>query len=353
MKSKRIFISHAAKDNLLADALVDLLETGTSISSDDIFCSSLEGLDIPSGQNFITYIRDQIQQPDVVILLLTENYFASQFCLCELGAAWAMSHNALPLLVPPLAYADVKGVLLSTQVDKIDSDSDLDRFYESLSNQLVLSSTKVARWGAKKRQFLKNLPGIVATLEKPTTVNPKDFEALKAKYDTCLATQDEYEDELSGLKSLVKDLESCKDANEVKKVKRSNLSGMDALVSELNTFKQALRGLPPIAVYVMFRTFTGVLSKFDPWTEKLANDDAGSATEDGYLHYDDGFELNEDDPRVKKALSSLNRLEKYIGTKVDENVSSAFEEESEFQLALSNRRLWKNSFCDQISKYFA
>lgn len=33
--SKKIFISHAAKDKTLADALVDLLQTGANVSSDD------------------------------------------------------------------------------------------------------------------------------------------------------------------------------------------------------------------------------------------------------------------------------------------------------------------------------
>lgn len=353
MKSKRIFVSHAVKDKALADALVDLLETGTPVSSDDIFCSSLEGLDIPSGQDFITYIKSQIQNPDAVIIVLSENYFASQFCLCELGAAWAMSHNAFPLLVPPLKYADVKGVLLSTQVDKIDNDSDLDRFCENLNGKLALATTKIARWGAKKRQFLKKLPDILSSLEKPTTVSLKDYEGLKAEHDASIALQDEYEDELSKLKDFVKELEDCKDASEVKKIKRAHLSAMDVLSEELVSFKQAVKNLPPIVVYIMFRHHTGVASKFDPWTEKQANQDAGSATEDDFLKFDDGFELNDDDPSVKSALSALRTLEKYIDGKVSEEVVSEFEKESGYQLSLSNRRLWKDHFCDQISRYFA
>ena len=353
MKSKKIFVSHAVKDKALADALVDLLETGTAVSSNDIFCSSLEGLGIPSGKDFITYIQNQIHHPDAVILILSENYFASQFCLCELGAAWAMSHNAFPLLVPPLKYADVKGVLLSTQLDKIDSDSDLDRFHENLNAKLALTSTKLARWGAKKRQFLKNLPNLLASLDKPTIVNPKDYENLKVEHEASLALQDEYENEISRLKTLVSELEATKDASEVKRIKRARLSGMDALLEELNAFKQAVKKLPPIVVYVMFRRHSGAEAKFDPWTEKQANEEAGGATEDGYLLFDEGFELNESDPKVKRALSALRKLEKYIDSKTTEDIVSAFEDESEYQLSLSNRRLWKEHFCDQISRFFA
>jgi len=112
---KKIFISHAVKDKKLADSLVDLFQTGMDIKSRDIFCSSLEGLGIPSGSNFIEHIKSQLQSPEVVVALLSPNYFESQFCICELGATWAMSHELIPILVPPASYKDLKGVLLPTQ----------------------------------------------------------------------------------------------------------------------------------------------------------------------------------------------------------------------------------------------
>ncbi len=112
MESKIIFISHAAANKDIADKLVDLLGMGIGISDSEIFCSSLEGLGVPSGTNFVEFIRQQIKEPKVVILLLTVDYFSSQFCLCELGAAWVLSHNIIPLLVKPLEFRDMKAVLV-------------------------------------------------------------------------------------------------------------------------------------------------------------------------------------------------------------------------------------------------
>lgn len=102
--SKSVFISHAVKNKDIADKLVDLLETGVGISDSEIFCSSLEGLGIPGGTNFVEFIRKQIKDPKVVILLLSEDYFDSQFCLAELGASWVLSHRVVPILVPPLGF---------------------------------------------------------------------------------------------------------------------------------------------------------------------------------------------------------------------------------------------------------
>ncbi|WP_461256141.1 toll/interleukin-1 receptor domain-containing protein, partial [Treponema sp. R80B11-R83G3] len=96
--SKEIFISHSSKNKSIADKLVDLIETGIGVSSDNIFCSSLEGMGIPSGKNFINFIKEQITEPKIVILLLTQSYYKSIFCLCELGASWALSHNIIPII---------------------------------------------------------------------------------------------------------------------------------------------------------------------------------------------------------------------------------------------------------------
>lgn len=351
IKLAKIFISHSVKDKELADALVDLIETGTEISSSDIFCSSLEGLGIPSGKDFIEYIKDQIQKPQVVIVLLSENYLASQFCLCELGAAWALSHSALPLLVPPLKYSDVKGVLLATQINNLEDDSGLDLFHDGLLHALSIQPTKVTRWSAKKRQFLKKLPALLDSLESPNFVSPAEYQELKKNHEANLLLQEEYEDEISELKTLVKDLESCKDPIAINKVKRSRLKGREELFAELQALSTALETLPNIVAFVMYRYHCHQQCKFDSFKEPDTVREAEAAVEDGYLQYDEGFELNANDPAVKKALVRLNTLERYLSRTVSEDVEEEFTEENGYELSLSNKRLWKSFITDGITRY--
>src|SRR5262245_59010999 len=45
-------------------------------------------------------------------MVITPAYYESAFCLCELGATWIMGSEAMPLLVPPLDYDDLKAVLI-------------------------------------------------------------------------------------------------------------------------------------------------------------------------------------------------------------------------------------------------
>lgn len=158
--TKRVFISHAHADKSLVDALVDLIETGIGVPSKDIFCTALEGLGIPAGASFIDYIKQQIRRPDVVLLLITENYLKSRFCLAEMGAAWAMSHRVIPLIFGGMSPSEVGGVLGATQILKIGEDSGLNQFYQELTTALRVSKPNVPRWEAKKQKFLAFADGI-------------------------------------------------------------------------------------------------------------------------------------------------------------------------------------------------
>ena len=89
--SKPVFVSHATIDRDLVAAIVDLIEDGIGVPESEIFCSSLDGYGIPTGENFINHVKAEIQEPKVVILVLTPSYFKSNFCLCEMGAAWVCS----------------------------------------------------------------------------------------------------------------------------------------------------------------------------------------------------------------------------------------------------------------------
>jgi deoxyadenosine/deoxycytidine kinase len=155
--AKRIFVSHAHADKQLVDALVDLIGNGVGIPADEIFCTALEGLGIPSGTNFIDYIKAQIQKPEVVLLLITENYLKRPFCLAEMGAAWAMSHKIIPLVGGAIGPSDVGGVLGSTQILKLADIAGLNQFFHELVNNLGIKNSNFPRWEAKRHQFMEFL----------------------------------------------------------------------------------------------------------------------------------------------------------------------------------------------------
>jgi len=110
----KIFISHAAADLELVEKFLDLLQLGVGVSRTNIFCSSTKGA-IPNGEFFVNHILSELASADVVFSILSESYFASAFCLAEVGAAQILSSSKRAafrsLLVPPADFADLKGIL--------------------------------------------------------------------------------------------------------------------------------------------------------------------------------------------------------------------------------------------------
>ena len=114
-----IFISHAVADQKLAKLLVDFLKEAIGVPTAAIFCSSVKGHHILPGEDFNEYIKEKIQKPKLVILLMTSAYMESSFCLMELGAAWVQSSKSLPIVVPPIEYDQVTKTLGLKQAWKI------------------------------------------------------------------------------------------------------------------------------------------------------------------------------------------------------------------------------------------
>lgn len=176
--SKSIFISHAEKDKELAKLVVDLIEDGIGVPESEIFCSSLVGYDIPTGSDFIEYIKSEIEKPKVFIPLISPSYYNSKFCLCELGAAWVLSHKWFPFIVPPITNNDVKAVLNSTQVTRIDNYVKLLELREMLINEVAFERKSDTKFESKRKYFEENLPPILSKI-----FIPEDHSVLNIKLE--------------------------------------------------------------------------------------------------------------------------------------------------------------------------
>ncbi|MGH9277973.1 MAG: toll/interleukin-1 receptor domain-containing protein, partial [Acidimicrobiales bacterium] len=95
-----IFVSHSTRDAPVGEALVELLRAGANVPQERIVFTSAPGTDIPAGQEFTRYLRDRLQGTALFIQLISAHYLQSPFCMCELGAQWALETDSFPLLVP-------------------------------------------------------------------------------------------------------------------------------------------------------------------------------------------------------------------------------------------------------------
>lgn len=83
---KRIFISHRSTDKEYADALVQFLKN-IGYSTDEIFYTSADS----TGVNYYlgTEVKTALTESDIIIVILSKNYFKSIYCCNEMGYIWA------------------------------------------------------------------------------------------------------------------------------------------------------------------------------------------------------------------------------------------------------------------------
>lgn len=103
----KVFISHSSQDVKLVQDFIELLRLGMNLTREEIFCTSLRGC-LHSGKDFIPEIKKRIYDCEAVIFLITKAYMDSQFCLAELGAAWALGQKIFPLLVAPITHKEIE-----------------------------------------------------------------------------------------------------------------------------------------------------------------------------------------------------------------------------------------------------
>jgi hypothetical protein len=318
--------------------LTDLLTTGCGVRADKILVTTLPGKGIPAGYgNYIEYLRTQIQQPALVILLLSENYFASQFCLCELGATWALSLPSFPIVVPPIKKSEVKATLAVTQLGIITDSDYLDELRDNVKEHLG-DELPTATWSTKRDVFLRGLPKILKNLPSPEIVQRTELTSIQKQYQAALEEIQNKEQEIEVLDDKVSDLEKCKDATQVRKVLRKYSSSDEEFERLCEDAKRALRRIKTATVEALFWELRGERYILADSEQLAAAQEAESIKEVSLDEH--GCEPDTSHPRVSKAEDAVNDLKHFLSKLKDDDFFEAFEEENQFPADVSNKEFW-------------
>jgi hypothetical protein len=337
----KIFVSHAVADRELVDAFVDFLQTGCGVVHDDIFCSSLEGMTIPEGSTFVTFIEEALRDAEFVIMIISPSYYESMFCLCELGATWILQHNNFPMLVPPLDWSDLKAVLNPRQGGKINDASDLANLYDRLE-AIDKGKIATARFQLKRDGFLERLKTL--KISGRTSVSAKDYNELKTKYDAAVMATVEYEDEIRKLKSQFAKLASKKDKNDVREILLAGSDEPKQFANLKEAFKSISRNLPSPALEAMFYRERGEDYRLPPYfaSEHIYETAQQAAARDFVEIEENQVTLNSAHPVVSAALVELRKIEDFLL-----NASDAFrdnyEDENDHPFSITNRDFWEKN----------
>ncbi|TBE08791.1 MULTISPECIES: toll/interleukin-1 receptor domain-containing protein [Rhizobium] len=345
--SKSVFVSHAVKDRELAAEIVSLIEEGIGVPEAEIFCSSLKGYGIPTGNNFVTFIKEQMLEPKVVILLLTPSYFESKFCVSELGAAWIKSHYVFPILVPPLGYEDVKDVLLGTQVSKITDDIGYNELRDRLVEEIALDKKSSTKWDTKRRAFLKNIEPLLKEVAGPTTVPADQYKELVAKLEEAHNELDANEQELSELKKQLAETEKLKDRQEVAELQAKyggNETG-SALV-QLNALAEKVqKELGPLRHYVL--KMMALSDHYNvPFSANLLEDrqEIEEAVRRGIVKTEPYTQVVWGSPKMERLADALAAIDSFARSEAELLRKAAIGAEQELPIEPSTQDFWEFYF---------
>lgn len=335
-----IFISHASADQKLADAFARLLEGGINVNQKQIFCTSLEDQGVPAGQDFKSFIQNKLGESEIVIALITQNYYASAFCVCELGATWIQAKNFIPFIVPPIGISDLQGVLFGMQILRIDDAVGLDQARDRIAS-LAEDPAGTPRWTKRRDEFLGSLRGLLKSLPKSKSIKPEDFEKLRSEKEDYKREYEKADEENQVLRKQIEELKKTKDRTQVAAIERKYSSEWETSKNLVEEASEQLERFSPVVVEAFFQRLRG--GEFRPSSDTWG-DAPMEAVEEGLLDLDEDegtFSVNEDNPKIKKTLSALRGLRTFVDEGATPDFRKQYERKYEESLDMKIRPFWQ------------
>lgn len=134
--SVSIFISHSSRDQVIASALVELLEKAIPLPEDAVRCTSVEGYRLSPGARVDHQIRDELLNAKVFIGVLTRASIESAYVLFELGARWGADRYLAPVLAAGFRPESLVGPLRDFNAANCDSEADIYALIEEVAKEL-------------------------------------------------------------------------------------------------------------------------------------------------------------------------------------------------------------------------
>lgn len=346
----KVFVSHASADWSVVDKFVDLLLHSLGLIAPEIFCTSADGLGIETGRDFVDKICESLRDSSLVILLLSPNYYASKFCIAEMGAAWALGKDVFPLVFLDLDR-DPGVVLLGRQSDRIDSRG-LDNLRDRLARYWPSASERTARWTLKRDEFLRTFEQLLPTLPVPATISKERLTEETEKLEEAMTLYREEQEKNRILTEKYEALKQVKDrkAAEVIERKFSNVDERYAeLVKKVQNSLQTLGLVEQRCVYASIKREPWIPS-VDAWDGYTSEIQAAKDRERIYDSGDDrhsALEANATHPKMKPILKTIRDLAEFLDPQ-EEYPSAALtdflsELEKRYQcpVHIENREYWE------------
>ncbi len=129
---KKIFISHRSLDSKIVNELVQYMEN-IGIDKNIIFYTSADstGAKYELGPE----VKKALNESEVYIAVLSNNYFESEYCCNELGFLWASGKRVIVYGLPGIdSPKDLRGFVSDWAIKRLNNPRHIDFLYEQIKN---------------------------------------------------------------------------------------------------------------------------------------------------------------------------------------------------------------------------
>lgn len=377
MSQNDFFISHATNDSKLVNQFMKFLQLTLGVNRQTIYCTSANGTNsIGIGDNFIENIKAHVTDTKMVIFIFTPNYFKSNFCIAELGAAWVLNRNIYPIIIPPTdkSILGTTPLGVATQALTLNTAKDIVKIADDFRKKGIAEYSDIGyvnecaeelmTWIKTNCKFetdeivskddYSSIQSEVEKLRKAIHLKDMHIAQLASSNKSALKFEKEGRIKESGARRLVAAKQPVKintgrlviGTNSVKENK--DVTPKWELFDEhVKNAKDVLRKLDDIVISaIYYNEFLRGEVSFWP----VQNDDI-NWQKFNELRADKMIFVDEDDHRitpnyeeilVDKAVNQLYALDRFVSYDVDEEMGQEFAEKHEFNLNFKSKRFWED-----------
>lgn len=341
-KQPSIFISHSSKDKEIVNDFIDLiLQAGLSVPIDEIFCTTIDGTKIKSGEDWRNSIQSALKFAKINLLFISPNYKESEVCLNEMGASWVTSKIVFPLMIEPINYSTVGIIQQPKQIEKLLDETSLDRIRDSIQEELNIPDKliKSDRWTTKKSEFIYKIENYLEDKSFKKPIDRKTFDDLIEKNSNLESSIKNLIKEKGKLEKMIAELKLAKDKADIKKIERkySDTSEFEEFQQLCKKANNLLSDFQPIIRGIIFKRYSGkeITINWEPY-----RDDIDYANANDFI--DSNMDADFDSTReMQKVAQSLCDLENFLKSELSEDFYELYNENFDSNLSLSNIGFWE------------
>ena len=339
-----IFVSHAANDKSVVDDFFILLQTGAGVVVEEAFISSTPGTGVPAGEHFVERVKSSLGETKLFIPFITPNYYASRFCIAELGAAWIKDMNIFPLVAPGMDR-EIGSNMLGTHTERIDRPG-LNKLFDRIKEVMPARTWDTERWELMRDQFLNSFEEKYPDLPDPAVVDRSKLEAEQKRAESAMKLQAEFQAKLSDAEKQIEALKKAKDADEVREIQIAHSGEREVYSDLLNSVAKEFVPHSQVILRALYASFTNSDWSPDSNTWRWWSEDFERGIGGERLLTDDRdnprfLSANTDHPQIRKAWNAVHSLDQFIKSKASPDLLEALEDEYELPVSMTNREYWE------------